>query len=166
MDEVEKMKVDKFFDVSIKAMGNNCITIADSDEINGILCVYDIKEAPGITEFLRNGGFSFFPTYGLKKMKNTIAYMDKMDKTMKKYRKENDVYLYFLATIPDMQKHGIASRLVETLFEYCKENHYGVYLETNDGNDSKYYQTLGFEEKEVVKIDDTLNLYAMYYPAK
>ena len=89
-----------------------------------------------------------------------------MDKIMNKYRKENDFYLYYLATIPEMQKRGIATNLMNTLFEYCDENHCGVYLETYDEKNSKYYQKLGFEEKEVVKLDDDLILYAMYYPAK
>lgn len=165
-EKFDRKKVEKFYDVSIKAMGDNCITIADSAQINGTLCFYAPGEEPGTMEFIKNGALSFVPAYGLGRVIKAIRYLDRMEGIMKKYRTEKDIYIYTLATLPQMQKRGIAHRLMGAALDYCAENHYGAYMETNEADNSVLYQGMGFTLKEEVRIRDAMKLYSLYKPAE
>ncbi len=153
---------------SIKGMGNNSITISDSEKINGILCFYRPNTEPDPMAYVMNGGYKFFWKFGFFRTCRAAFCMIKMGNIMKKYIKPNDVYIYFLATDPNQQGKGVGHKLVQAVANYCSENGCGVYLETYESSNVAFYKNCGFELMETVnlKANFEINLYSFYMKAK
>ena len=71
-------------------------------------------------------------------------------------RRANFAYLWFLAVHPEQQGEGAGTRFLKTLLAECEKMKRDVYLETSMPRNLPFYDRLGFEVYETVKLTYTL----------
>lgn len=161
----DKNSAQAFMKVCLKALGNNCITIADSEQINSALCLYGSEMGePSLFELIKYG-VVFLKNPGIKQTIIMLKYFISMDRIIKKYRSDQDIYIYMFGTHPALQKQGYGSRLMQAVLEYARENSLGVYLETNSAVNCDIYEKFGFKLMETcdIKDENSIKVYALYY---
>lgn len=167
LGKTDKKATRLFMEVSMNALAENCVIVADSEKINSLMCFYPPEMGePSAVGIITHGGLSFFPAFGIGKVIRMIKYLSGMDKVMSKYKKKTDGFIYYLATAPSMRGKGLAKKLTQAAVEFCKEKKSGIYLETNKQTNSVIYQKWGFELKETVDVPDSdgMKTYALYTP--
>lgn len=158
--EKEKNLYKNNFDIlkiTLKAMLDNCLIYADSEQINGFIAVLpmDFKGTKPIS-FIATGGAKLFFREGFGILRRMLTYENYAMSLKAKYNDCADFYIYSLSVKQSEQGKGIASRLLLPLAELCNAENIGCYLETNNEKNVALYEHFGFElvERGVVPKSD------------
>jgi ribosomal protein S18 acetylase RimI-like enzyme len=132
--------------ISLKAMTEDAVIYADSEEINGFAAWLPFgftgnKAIP----FLLNGGLSLFFHSGFGIFKRLVAYENYAMNLKKQFTDNYDWYLYNLSIKKDAQGKGIASKLMRPMLKFCDDERMVAYLETNKEANVGLYRHYGFD---------------------
>lgn len=150
-----------FFKVALKAdknlMGLNTLDYS-------AVSVYSKKgnKDASILDFIKAGGLFYFFKFGFKATMKMINFSNFAGSIKRKYIKENDIYLYLIAAIPEARHHGLGKKLITPMLELCDKENRNCYLETLDLENTLIYERFGFKLMEVNDLPKSdLKLYCM-----
>ena len=132
--------------ISLKAMMEDAVIYADSEEINGFAAWLPFgftgnKAIP----FLANGGLKLIFHSGLGIISRLVAYEEYAMNLKKQFTDNYDWYLYNLSIKKDSQGKGIASKLMRPMLQFCDDERMVAYLETNKESNVGLYKHYGFD---------------------
>ena len=142
--------------VSLKAMMQDAVIYADSEEINGFAAWLPF----GFTgnraiPFLMNGGLRLFLHAGFGLIGRLLTYENYAMNLKKAYTDHYDWYLFNLSIKKDAQGKGIASQLMRPMLGFCDEEKMVAYLETNKDVNVGLYRHYGFDLMKEELIPET-----------
>ena len=141
--------------VSLKAMINDALIYADSEEMNGFAAWFPVGfDGNKTLPFLMNGGLKLILHSGPGIIGRLLTY-EKYGMGLKKDFTDNcDWYLFNLCVKKDAQGKGIGSKLMRPMLKFCDDERMVAYLETHKGSNVGLYEHYGFElvsEKPIPK---------------
>lgn len=159
-------KMSVFWTVSIAALGNDAICIADSKEANSVLIyVRPNSKEPGIIEYLRAGGLKMIFTLGIRSAVKLLSFDSQAQKVAKRHKTGNCGYLMAFATKIDKQGQHYGKPLIEALLNYLDASGEDCYLETLKAANVDLYRHFSFQLKEQTPLNyGNLTMYTMYRP--
>ncbi|WP_163718754.1 GNAT family N-acetyltransferase [Mangrovibacterium lignilyticum] len=83
-----------------------------------------------------------FKSVGLSNIRDVMSRESKIKAF---HPKQPFLYLWFLGVAPEMQGHGIGSRMLEEIIRKGEALNYPIYLETSTKENLPLYQRFGFE---------------------
>ena len=130
----------------LKSMYDSSIIYADEKIPNGFLMAL-------LPSNSRNNNLDFFIKVGIKVLfRNgieTIKRLKQFDEWTseigEKFTNNKDIYLYNICVKKREQHHGIATKLLEPIIEYCNKTNNICYLDTNLQSNVIFYQHIGFK---------------------
>ena len=146
----------KIMAISLKAVIKNGIIYSDSKDATGF-AIWLPPNFKGINtfSFLAHGGISLIFQYGLPTILKMQSYENFAMALKKKHTNNKDWYLYNLSIKKVFQGKGKATELLTPMLNFCNENSYFCYLETNKEENVPIYQHFGFILKETTFIPDS-----------
>ena len=155
-------KMSRFWAVSIALYFGNALCIADSKEANSVLIYIPpgCKE-PGSISYLKAGILKM----GLRRLFRMLRSKDEVQNVAKRYKADDDGYLFAFATRLDKQGQNYGKPLMNALLHYLDAMGQGCYLETLEPGNVGLYEHFSFRLKEKVEVKSgNLTLYAMHRP--
>ena len=132
--------------ISLKAMSEDAIIYADSEEINGFAAWLPFGFTGNKTlPFLFNGGLKLILHSGLGIIGRLLTYEKYAMNLKKEFTDNYDWYLYNLSIKKEAQGKGIASKLMRPMLNFCDDERMVAYLETNKQENVGLYQHYGFD---------------------
>ena len=149
--------------ISLKAMTEDAVIYADSEEMNGFAVWLPFGFTGSKTlPFLLNGGLSLILHAGPGIIGRLLTYETYAMNLKKEFTDNYDWYLYNLSIKKDAQGKGIASKLLRPMLGFCDNEKMVAYLETNKESNVGLYRHYGFElMKEQVIPKTPVTHYAM-----
>lgn len=149
--------------ITLKAMTEDAVIYADSEELNGFAVWLPIGfTGSKTTPFLVNGGLSLILHSGLGIIGRLLTYESYAMNLKKQFTDNYDWYLYNLSIKKDAQGKGIASKLLRPMLQFCDEEKMVAYLETNKDSNVSLYRHYNFElMKEEIIPKTPVTHYAM-----
>lgn len=149
--------------ITLKAMTEDAVIYADSEELNGFAVWLPIGFTGSKTiPFLVNGGLSLILHSGLGIIGRLLTYESYAMNLKKQFTDNYDWYLYNLSIKKDAQGKGIASKLLRPMLQFCDEEKMVAYLETNKDSNVSLYRHYNFElMKEEIIPKTPVTHYAM-----
>ena len=149
--------------ITLKAMTEDAVIYADSEELNGFAVWLPIGFTGSKTiPFLVNGGLSLILHSGPGIIGRLLTYENYAMNLKKQFTDNYDWYLYNLSIKKDAQGKGIASKLLRPMLQFCDDERMVAYLETNKDVNVGLYQHYGFDlMKEEVIPQTPVTHYAM-----
>ena len=133
-------------EISLKAMTEDAIIYADSEEINGFAAWLPFGFTGNKTlPFLANGGLKLFFHSGFGIIGRLLTYENYAMGLKKEFTDHYDWYLYNLSIKKDAQGKGIASKLMRPMLQFCDDERMVAYLETNKEANVGLYRHYGFD---------------------
>ncbi|MBR5490960.1 MAG: GNAT family N-acetyltransferase [Oscillospiraceae bacterium] len=131
--------------ITLKAMTEDAVIYADSEELNGFAVWLPIGFTGSKTiPFLVNGGLSLILHSGLGIIGRLLTYESYAMNLKKQFTDNYDWYLYNLSIKKDAQGKGIASKLLRPMLQFCDEEKMVAYLETNKDSNVSLYRHYNF----------------------
>ncbi len=131
---------------SLKAMMNDAVIYADSEEINGFAAWLPFGfTGNNPAAFLANGGIGFVLHSGLGVIGRLLTYENYAMNLKKQFTDHYDWYLFNLSVKKDAQGKGIASKLMRPMLNFCDDERMVAYLETNKEINVGMYRHFGFD---------------------
>ena len=147
--------------ISLKAMINDALIYADSEEINGFAVWLPFGFTGSKTlPFLFNGGLKLIFHSGFGIIGRLLTYETYAMNLKKEFTDNFDWYLYNLSIKKEAQGKGIASKLIRPMLQFCDDEKMVAYLETNKESNVSLYKHYGFE---LYKEDFIPNTTVMHY---
>ena len=132
--------------VTLKAMNEDAVIYADSDEINGFAAWVPFGfKGTEVLPFLKNGGIKLFLRTGPGFIGRLLSYENYAMNLKKRFTDNYDWYLFNLSVKKDAQGKGIASKLMRPMLSFCDDERMVAYLETNKDSNVSLYEHYGFE---------------------
>ena len=133
-------------EISLKAMTEDAVIYADSEEMNGFAAWLPFGFTGNKTlPFLLNGGISLICHSGLGIIGRLLTYENYAMGLKKEFTDNYDWYLYNLSIKKDAQGKGIASKLMRPMMQFCDDERMVAYLETNKETNVGLYKHYGFD---------------------
>ena len=132
--------------ISLKAMTEDAVIYADSEEINGFAAWLPFGFTGSKTiPFLMNGGIRLILHSGPGIIGRLLSYETYAMNLKKTFTDNYDWYLYNLSIKKDAQGKGIASKLMRPMLQFCDDERMVAYLETNKEANVSLYRHYGFD---------------------
>lgn len=132
--------------ISLKAMTEDAVIYADSEEINGFAVWLPFGFTGSKTmPFLLNGGMRLIAHAGPGIIGRLLTYESYAMNLKKQFTDNYDWYLYNLSIKKDAQGKGIASKLMRPMLQFCDDERMVAYLETNKASNVSLYRHYGFD---------------------
>ena len=149
--------------ITLKAMTEDAVIYADSEELNGFAVWLPIGFTGSKTiPFLVNGGLSLILHSGPGIIGRLLTYENYAMNLKKEFTDNYDWYLYNLSIKKDAQGKGIASKLLRPMLQFCDDEKMVAYLETNKDSNVSLYRHYNFElMKEEIIPKSPVTHYAM-----
>lgn len=161
-------KMEKFWALSLKLLGEDDICIADSKEVNSVL-IYQKPQSkePGIMEQIKAGGLKMLFKLGLRGSIKLFKFDAQMYAFAKQHKKDNCGYILAFATRQNKQGKNYGKPLMNALLQYLNESGEECYLETLKEANVDLYRHFSFELIEQMPLGyGGLTMYAMSRPGK
>ena len=155
-------KMSRFWAVSIALYFGNAVCVADSKEANSVLIYLPpgCKE-PNSISYLTAGILKM----GLRRLFRMLRSKDEVQNVAKRYKADDDGYLFAFATRLDKQGQHYGKQLMTAFLRYLDSKGEGCYLETFKPGNVGLYEHFSFQLKEQVPVKSgNLTLFAMYRP--
>ncbi|MBN2155239.1 MAG: GNAT family N-acetyltransferase [Candidatus Lokiarchaeota archaeon] len=96
---------------------------------------------------------AFIPSFqlGVNIGQKIFQVFSVIEKDRKEFMKEAYVYLYVIGVHPSKQGQGIGTKLIRSMLEILPK-HIPIYLETETQDNVKFYEKLGFEILNEIKV--------------
>ena len=153
--------------ISLKAMTEDAVIYADSEEINGFAAWLPFGFTGSKTlPFLLNGGLSLILHSGLGIIGRLLTYETYAMDLKKEFTDHYDWYLYNLSIKKDAQGKGLASKLLRPMLGFCDDEKMVAYLETNKESNVGLYLHYGFDlmREECIPKTPVLHYAMVRYP--
>jgi GNAT superfamily N-acetyltransferase len=156
-------KYTKFFEISLKQLGDNIIAVGDKKEPSAVAIFVNAKSnEDSIFSYIKNGGLALPFIFGLPAVIRMAKFEKFANGIKQKYITDNCYYFYLLVVKKELRGQSFASKLVKPILEYFDEHGIDCYLETFKEINIDKYQHYNFELKEVINVPKTnLSLKAM-----
>ena len=155
-------KMSRFWAVSLALYYEKAVCIADSKEANSVL----IYIPPGVSE---PDSFSYLNAgilkMGLRRLFRMLRSKDEVQNVAKRYKADDDGYLFAFATRLDKQGQHYGKQLMTAFLRYLDAKGEGCYLETFKPGNVGLYEHFSFQLKGQVPVKSgNLTLFAMHRP--
>ena len=161
-DRYNHTKMSRFWAVSIALNLENAVCIADSKEANSVLIYIPPRsKEPDSISYLNAGILKM----GLRRLFRMLRCKAEVEKVAKRYKTDDDGYLFAFATRLDKQGQHYGRTLMAAFLRYLDVRGEGCYLETFKPENVGLYEHFSFQlkGKEPIK-SGNLTLFAMYRP--
>lgn len=159
-------KVTLAMELLVKTTGKDGILYADSEEVNGFAQWYP-PNFTGVSfwDYAFAGGLKYLLLTDFFGTVHRIDYIEQFSfKKKADFTKNQDIFLYYLAVRPSMQKKGIASKLMRPMLQYADSINRPCYCETYEQKNVKMYEHFGFKQLQSTKVPDSSEThYPMFY---
>lgn len=156
-------KYTKFFEISLKQLGENIIAVGDQKDPTAVaIFVNAHNNSDSIFSYIKNGGLALPFIFGLPAVIRMAKFEKFADTVKRKYATENCYYFYLLTVKKEFRGQSLASKIVKPVLEYFDEHGIDCYLETFKEINIDKYKHYGFDLKEASSVPKTnLSLKAM-----
>lgn len=161
-------KYTKFFEISLKQLGENIIAVGDKKVPSAVAIFVNTKSSGNyIFSHIKCGGLSLPFLFGIRPVLRMVKIEKFTNNIKQKYKTDNCYYLYLLVVKKELRGQSVASKIVKPVLEYFDEHKIDCYLETFKEINIDKYKHYGFELKEIINVPNTnLSLKAMFRSSK
>lgn len=137
---------------------NKCEIFADSKELRSVIVIMDKSEHRSLFEYyfetiwslLKTDSYLIKEDHTLKTLHNFIVGKNYLNsRWTSKLKGDKRLHIEYLAVRPNVQHHGISSKLLNIVTDYADRHQLDISLETHNSANLPLYEHHGFEIFEV-----------------
>lgn len=168
--EVRARALPEIFSCDVNEFLETCDVYADSPEINGIMIVSDETEPYNPLKYyateayyqIKTDSFLIKEDPSLHTLWNFIRGKDYLNEEWTNdLNQDKRLHIVYFAVRPQMQGHGIASKMMDAVLKYADKHQLLTSLETHNEKNVAMYRHYGFELFEIVQKHFELKQYCM-----